>query len=208
VVSQYASLVYTSIYQPEHCSGISGQNSAIRREVLEQAGSFYAGAPSGGDYYLSKQLLQLGTRIRYEVDAPARAEFHTELRPYLRQQARWLRNVVIHGIHFRAYREVASCLCTSLIGSAMLAMPCFAFVLACFLGASSIFVQVSAAVWAFAFWHAWLSRLRYLRVTTAWTGIRIPRRVAALIPLFLLIDFVAWTIPLGQYPCGGLRQHW
>ena len=200
VVSQCASRVYTSLYQPESCSGLVGANSAIARRVLEQAGGFDAAARTGGDYDLGKRLRRQGTRVRYEVEASIPIEFHSGVRAYLRQQARWIRNVVIHGSRFGAYREVVSCLCTSLVGLAMLALPCLSLALAFLAGISPAIVQISVAVWALAFLHAFFSRLRYMNVAARWLGVRFPRRAMALLPLYLLIDFVAWSIPLVEYP--------
>ena len=90
----------------------------------------------------------------------------------------------------------------------MLALPCLCLALAFLLGASSLVVRISAAVWALAFLHALFSRLRYLNVATRWLGFRFPRRVLALLPVFVLVDFLAWTIPLSEYPSRCLRQRW
>jgi cellulose synthase/poly-beta-1,6-N-acetylglucosamine synthase-like glycosyltransferase len=208
VMSQCASRVYTSLFQPENCSGLVGANCAITRRVLEQAGGFNAAVRAGGDYDLGKRLRRQGTRVHYEVEASIPIEFHSEVRAYLRQQARWIRNVVIHGWRFGEYREVASCLCTSLVGLAMLALPCFSLVLALLPAIPPAIVQISVAAWALAFLHALFSRLRYLNMASRWLGVRFPRRVTALLPLFLMIDFVAWTIPLIQYPSKAGRERW
>lgn len=208
VVNQRACLVYTLLYQPDYRPGLQGRNCAIRRPTLEQAGAFDTDVRTGTDYDLAKRLVRQGTRIRHEVDASSSALFHTQVGAYWRQQSRFLRNVAMHGFRFRSYREAASSLGTSLVGFTMLAVPCGALVLACLLGGSSNIVRMLAAVWAFGFLYAFFSRLRYLKVATAWLGIRIPRRVYALLPVFLLIDFVAWAMPLAQYPFASLRKRW
>ena len=208
VLSQCASRVYTSICQPEYCSGLSGANSAVRREPLQKAGGFTTEAPSGVDYDLGQRLLRLGTRIRYRADASIPTKFHTRVGPYLRQQARWLRNVVVLGRRFRNYREVTACLFTSLVGFAMLIIPCLLLTRAFLPDIPPTLVRLAAALWMCAFLHALMSRLRYLGIAAEWLGIRFPLRAALLLPLFLLIDFLAWTIPLGQYPVNSLRQRW
>jgi cellulose synthase/poly-beta-1,6-N-acetylglucosamine synthase-like glycosyltransferase len=204
VLSQCAGRTYTSIYQADYCSGLSGANSAVRREHVQKAGGFTTQAPSGVDYDLGKRLLRLGMRIRYRADASFPIEFHTRVGPYLRQQARWLRNVVILGMRFRNYREVASCLCTSLVGLTMLAVPCLWLIP----GVPPVIARLTGAGWGCAFLHACISRLRYQKIAAEWLGIHFPFRVAMLIPLFLLLDFLAWTIPLGQYPVRSLRHRW
>lgn len=207
VASQCASQVYTSIYQPKYSSGLLGANSAILREAVERAGGFNAAVRTGGDYDLGKRLLRQQNRVRYEVEASFPIEFHTDVRGYLRQQARWIRNVAVHGLRFGAYREVASSLSCSLVGLAMLLLPCLALTLA-FSGISATAERITAAIWMCAFLQGFFSRLRYLMVAEQWLGVRIPRRVLAWIPVFLLIDFVAWTIPLTQYPSRALRERW
>lgn len=204
VVNQCAGRIYTSLHQPEYCSGILGANSAIRRSALEKAGGFRRELRGGVDYDLGKRLLARGFRIRYEARASFPVEFHTDIRGYLRQQARWLRNVVIHGMRFGAYGEVASCLATSLIGLAMLVVPFLPAVPAI----SPSAARTLGVTWAIGFSHAFFSRVRYLRVAARWLGIRLPRRAIALLPVFLLIDFVAWTIPLFQYPLKRWREVW
>jgi cellulose synthase/poly-beta-1,6-N-acetylglucosamine synthase-like glycosyltransferase len=208
VVSQCATQVYTSIYQPEYSSGLAGANSAIRRGALEQAGGFDAAVRTGVDYDLSQRLRGQGTRVRYEAEASIPVEFHTQVGAYLRQQSRWIRNVVMHGLRFRAYREAASCLATSLVGLGMLTLPLLALGLALWPGVSPAAARIVAAVWALAFLQAYFSRLRYVNVAARWLGASFPRRVAALLPLFLLVDFVAWTMPLVQYPSKARRERW
>jgi cellulose synthase/poly-beta-1,6-N-acetylglucosamine synthase-like glycosyltransferase len=208
VVSQCASQLYTSIHQPEYSSGILGSNCAILRAALEQAGGFDADVPTGVDYHLGKRLLGQSRRVRYEVDASFPTGFHTHMLPYLRQQTRWMRNVAIYGIHFRAWREVISCLAASLTGLAMLVLPCLWLGLVFSPGVSPAIPRIIAAVWASALLHAFLSRLRYVNIAARWLGVRFPRRMPALLPLFMLIDFIAWTLPLIQYPSRALRERW
>jgi hypothetical protein len=81
---------------------VTNSPCAIRRRALEQAGGFEAEVRTGVDYDLGKRLRQHGTRTRYEVDGSFPVEFHTQIGSYLRQQARWLRNVVIHVRGLRA----------------------------------------------------------------------------------------------------------
>jgi hypothetical protein len=109
-------------------------------------------------------------------------------------------------MRYRAYREVAACLFTSLVGLAMLVLPCLSLALA--LSGSPVIARITAAIWALGFLHGFLSRLRYLKVAAVWLGIRFPNRVAARLPMYLLVDFLAWTIPLGQYLSRRARERW
>jgi len=208
VISQCACRVYTSLYQPVYCSGLLGANSAMRRSVLEQAGGFGSEVHTGVDYDLGKRLLRQGVRIRYEAAASLPIRFHTHVERYLGQQARWLRSTVIHGMRFGAYGEVASSIGTSLLGFSMLGVPCLTLILGCLPGTKRLHLEGFAVLWGLGFAIAFLSRLRYLRVAGLWLGIRVPARVVALVPVFLLIDFLAWSMPLFQYPWKPLRDRW
>lgn len=208
VASQCASRAYTAIYHDRYARGLWGANTALTRRALERAGGFACPGRAGGDYHLGRRLLGQGIRIRYQPEASFQIAFHTGVTRYLRQQARWLRNVAVHGMRFRAYRQVASTLRTSLLGFAMLGVPLVALGLAWTMGASSPAARLCAAFWALAYWHAVLSRVRYCGVAARWLGIRIPRRAIAMLPVYLLLDFAAWTLPLAQYARREWRQNW
>lgn len=208
VLSQCASRIYTCLYQGDYCSNVLGANAAIRRQALEQAGGFATLVRTGTDYDLGKRLLGIGKRVRFEVNASFPVEFPTRVRGYIRQQARWIRNVVLHGLKFGAYREVVSCLITSAVGLAMLVLPPLTMVLALFPGVARESSYVLGTIWIFSFLHALISRIRYLKLAERWTGIRFPPNVLAFIPMFLLIDFAAWAVPLYQYWSRRLRERW
>ena len=208
VLSQCASRLYTALYQGDYSSNVLGASAAIWRQTLEQAGGFATVVRTGTDYDLGKRLLRAGKRVRFEVNASFPVEFQTRAVPYIRQQARWIRNVVLHGLKFGAYGEVASCLSTSLVGLTMLILPPLTLALALSSGFDRELAIVLTAVWIFLFLHAFLSRIRYMKVAERWLGQRFPRSVIAWLPLFLLIDFAAWATPLYQYPTRAMRERW
>jgi hypothetical protein len=90
----------------------------------------------------------------------------------------------------------------------MLVAPPVAIALGAVLGMSSVPVRVLAMGWTFAYAHSFFSRARCMDVATRWLGLGISRRALALLPAFLFIDYLAWTIPLGQYPFRALRDRW
>ncbi len=206
-ISQCASWSYTSLRQPKYGASLVGMNAAIRHTALKKVGGFDASVAAGGDFELGKRLRRAGFRIRYEPDASFPIEFQTNLRIYWRQQARWLRNVVIHGVSFGAYREAAMCLLTSLIGLAMLVAP-FVLLAGFLLHLRRAILLTLSAIWAVGLFHALFSRIRYLKVAAEWLGIRVPANTILYTPGFLFIDFVAWAIPLFQYPWRSAREKW
>jgi len=208
VVSQTAGRIYAGLYQPGYSSALVGNNCALRRAALEQAGAFDNDVPTGTDGDLSKRLMRHGLRIRCDIEAFFPLKFHTQIRAYLRQQSRWLRNQMRHGLHYGAYRLALHSLCTSLVGLAMLVLPCLALLLAFQPGQPPLLVRLAFVLWALLLLHMLFSRLRFLHVARVWRNIRISWRNVALLPVFLLIDCLAWAIPLGQYPFKSLRERW
>ena len=208
VVSQCANWVYTALHRPAYCARLTGANSALRRDLLEQVGAFHPEVGVGEDYELAKRLVQAGARIRYAFDASIVTEHPTRFRAYFNQQARWLRSAVVHGPRFGAWREAATNLRTSLVGLAMLALPCLCLTLMLVAGTTSLTLRLIATIWAVLFLHALCSRVRYLKFTSLWLGIQIPWRTYLLLPGYVLLDFLAWTIPLFQYPVRSWREHW
>ncbi len=208
VFNQCITRAYSAAHQPAYITGLLGGNCAVRRDTLEQAGAFKTAIKTGTDYDLAKRLVQNGVRIKYEVNASIQSQFPTRVKEYFRQQARWVRNVTLHGLRFHAYGEVLSCLRTSLVGCGMLLIPCLALPLA--FGPSMLFQTGMALIagWIFAIFYALFSRLRYLGFARAWLGFQPPLRILPYLFAFLWIDFLAWTIPLGEYAFKPLRERW
>jgi cellulose synthase/poly-beta-1,6-N-acetylglucosamine synthase-like glycosyltransferase len=208
VISQCATRLYAALHQPRYGTGLQGANSAIARQALEQAGGFRSEVRTGTDYDLAKRLWQHGIRIRFEENSSILSEFPTRLSVYYRQQARWVRNVVIHGLRYKAYNEVLACLRTSLVGAGMLFLPVFCLGLSFFPGIAREIALVLISGWVFVALFAFLSRLRYLSVARLYWGVRYPGRALPRLLFFLWIDFIAWTIPLGEYAVRSLRNRW
>ena len=206
VEGQRACRIYTALWQPEHGSGLLGGNSAVRRRAVLDAGGFPTGVNAGGDYDLGQRLAANGILARYVVGAQFPTEYHAELGAYVRQQARWIGNVVVQGTRHGAFGEVAKCMGTSLLGAAMLLIPLVVAALVWWPVGPEWLVWVLAGGWMFAYWHAVLSRLRYLLVAARWTGERVNWAVAVRQPLFLLIDFYAWSRALARYPTRARRR--
>lgn len=190
--SQAATQIYSALYSPEYASGISGANFAVRRALLDATAALDAPAPTGTDYVLAKMLDAAGAHIRQVPDSRMPTDYPATAGAYLRQQRRWLRNVALHGRRFGAQGEVRASLRTSLVGLVMLLLP-FGVLLS----------PWPAIVWVVLFGQALFARLRYLMIAGA--VLDRPIRPAGIIwqgPL-LVLDFVAWAGPLGDY----LRQH-
>jgi cellulose synthase/poly-beta-1,6-N-acetylglucosamine synthase-like glycosyltransferase len=208
IISQYASQLFSALYHQRYSSGLLGGNSAIRRQALERAGAFNSKVSTGTDYELAKRLLRHGTRIRYEVNASIPSEFPSDIKTYFRQQARWVRNMVLHGIRFQAYGEVLVALRTTLVGFGMLVIPLLALLCAFQTGIFLTAAVVLFSIWIACIVHALFSRLRYLLIAKAWSGFQFPIQGFLFLPVSFFIDLIAWTIPMGEYAYKPLRNRW
>jgi len=181
-----------------YTNGILGRNTALRRDVLETVGGFEADVRTGTDYHLAKQVLSRGHSIRHVPESAVETLYAETIREYRRQQTRWLRNVVMHGLRFGAYGEVVQCLIPSVLGALMLTGPLFALCLG----------RVVLTGWLLAWFHVLLSRLRYIRFGEQATGCPFLTGGYLRLPGYILADFVVWTSTLLQYPFKSWRYQW
>jgi cellulose synthase/poly-beta-1,6-N-acetylglucosamine synthase-like glycosyltransferase len=199
VIVQAAAQTYSAMHGPSHGPGILGRNCAVNRAILERSGGLRVLAPTGTDYVLAKKLTEAGVQIRQEPRSRVATEYPTAVGPYIRQQQRWLRNVVMHGLSFRAYDEVARTLATSLIGGAMLAGPLLAWLP----GWRRI-----AIPWLLAWAHVLLSRWRYINFFQHAVGGSFPRLSYLSLPSYIVADFIIWAGVLLQHPSRSWRHRW
>lgn len=90
----------------EYSIGLHGRNAGVRRAALENAGSFSWPAPTGTDYALAEELHRCGYRIRHLLDCEVLSVYPSTLREYIAQRSRWLRNLVLLGLHYRRFSLV------------------------------------------------------------------------------------------------------
>ena len=197
IVSQAASQIYAALHLPAYAPGILGRNCALRRDALERSGCFEAFASTGTDYVLAKQLNRIGVRIRQNPHSCIVTEFPTSVHDYLQQQDRWILNVLEHGWRYGAINEVKVSLFNSLVGLLMLGLP----------AAALVFGRVCLAIWGALFFNAWLSRLRYWKVFSVFQSRQNPFALVFQ-PIYLLIDFAAWALPILELLPFRRRRNW
>jgi cellulose synthase/poly-beta-1,6-N-acetylglucosamine synthase-like glycosyltransferase len=198
VLHRWFADVYGLTRWGRYTDGILGRNAALRRDVLEAVGGFEADVRTGTDYYLAKQVLRYGYPIRHVPDSAVETAYPETLRGYQRQQTRWLRNVVMHGLRFGAYGEAVRCVVPSILGALMVVGPVFGLLL------GRVVLVVSLLAWLYVF----LSRLRYIRFNEQVTGYHFPRSGYLRLPGYMLADFIIWTWTLLQYPFKSWRSQW
>lgn len=184
VISQWAGIVYLNATQPQprYITGLSGANSGVQHTALARSGGFSTPIPSGTDYYLALRLRQAGVAIRRVPASVVATRFATSVPAYVRQQRRWLRNLLVLGQQYHDSQQVRHAVRTSIIGGGMLTLPLWA-----------MHWRIAGGPWLILLTHALLSRLRYLEVLRATVGIPIkPMTYLLQLPL-LILDWTIWS---------------
>jgi cellulose synthase/poly-beta-1,6-N-acetylglucosamine synthase-like glycosyltransferase len=192
---------YAAAHAAPETTGLHGRNAAVTRHALDRAGKFSADVPSGTDYHLAKSLIAAGVRIRRVAESEVSTRDRPGIAAYARQQRRWLRNVVLLGLRFRARREVLAALQTSLLGLVMMIMPAVALLL----GPSVLIC------WLLAVGHGALSKVRYLafaRLSHDDLGRVVPARIFVQAVPVTLAELAVAVGPLVDYLNPKRRPSW
>ncbi len=201
---------FHTCHKRRYVTGLMGANTAIHRDVLGSVGGFEMDVPSGTDYHLAKVLLEHGYRIRYVPESAVYTLYADSFVSYCRQQSRWLRNVVTHGLRFGAYDEVARGLLPSFLGVFMLIGTSLALGTGTSRWVEHRFPWIRAlrVMWGFVWVHVLLRRLWYIRFAERVTRERFPKFGYIALPFYILEDFVVWSWALLQYPFKSRRLQW
>lgn len=197
VVQQWYADRYVRAHWGPTTDGILGRNAAFTRKAIEASGGFRYEAPTGTDYVMAKRLREAGVTILHAPASQIASEFAADFGTYRRQQSRWLRNVVLHGMRFKVYREVARGLAPSTLGLLMIAGTPLAVV------AGALPAAIAAAAWLFVI----ANRIRYVSTGERLTGTSFGSGYL-LIPIFVIVDFVVWALILFDYPFKAIRSRW
>jgi cellulose synthase/poly-beta-1,6-N-acetylglucosamine synthase-like glycosyltransferase len=190
--------VYARSGSPAYVEGLIGRNAAITRTALLKVNAFDEPVPIGTDYFLARKLAQAGERVRFVQASRVETEFKTTIRSYLRQQSRWLRNILLHGRTFGAEEQARSATIQCLIGLAIVAFP-LTFLVIGWLG---------VALWGAALLHGTLARWRYLRFGQL--TLKQPHRIDVYLmsPLTFLLDQVMLAYTLLDWVSPARRWKW
>jgi cellulose synthase/poly-beta-1,6-N-acetylglucosamine synthase-like glycosyltransferase len=189
IASQSASQLYGDLYAPRYADGLLGRNCAVERCLLERSKGLAEKTLSGTDYVLAKMLVRAGARIRQIPESLVVTQYPCTFREYIQQQRRWLRNVAILGYRYKSFHEMVTSLITSLIGLTMLVLP-FLWV---------IWGPIFLVIWMLLFAQVLLARSRYSLISRRFLDQSLKRLTLLAQPLFVLLDFVAWSRPLLDY---------
>jgi cellulose synthase/poly-beta-1,6-N-acetylglucosamine synthase-like glycosyltransferase len=194
---QWAVQEYAAAHAGAYLDSLLGRNAAVHRAVLGDVAEFRGDVPTGTDYHLGKRLRRAGYAIRHVPHSLVRTDYPSDLRVYIRQQRRWLRNVVLLGAQSGSWHEVRQAVLTSAVGATMLLTPVMIPVLG----------QAVLAMWWLAFLHSAAAKVRYVAFASRITG-QSDATSALLAPAFTLLEFCVWALPLVDYPFTTRRRQW
>ncbi|HEV8634523.1 MAG TPA: glycosyltransferase [Chloroflexota bacterium] len=197
VRGQWAVWFYRSPSIPTYTSGLLGRNAAVHRRALLESEALAYRVTSGTDRFLAGRLTRAGYRIRYVGSSWIRTAYETSYPVYVRQQSRWLRNLVEHGIRFHDRADVLHGARTMFVAMAALALS-----LACLtLGPPGWALLVPFIV------HLALTRARYLAFASVVWGERWSVPWLKL-PFYAYLDLFAWGRAMLQLLFPRLGARW
>ena len=162
----------------------------MRRSALERAGGFNPEVRTGDDYWLGAMLLNTGHRIRF-TNNPIQSRYETSPWGYLKQQSRWLRNILSIGSRHKRDHELRSAQRTVAISCVLLVSALAgAWHWGLALPAAAIFV-----------WGVWRRQQRLFRAGPHWLA-------ALLAPFYQILDHLARILALFRYLIPSLRNRW
>jgi cellulose synthase/poly-beta-1,6-N-acetylglucosamine synthase-like glycosyltransferase len=184
--------------QHPYIKGLQGANTVITRQALDQIKGLDFPARTGTDYLLAQRLIKAGIEIRYISTSIVPTEFPNTIGAYLRQRSRWLRNLLIHGLHQKSKEDVLVTVKTMAIGTLMLMMPLTIFILG----------STALMVWFLFAAHAVICKIRYVLFMARLHQRKISVRMMASLAPLAFIDFVAWTMPILDLTSTRRREKW
>lgn len=177
--------VAASARQPTYIKGMLGRNAAIIYTAINLIGGMNFPAPTGTDYQLAQRLIQVGIAIRYVAESNVPSEYPETISIYRSKQSRWLRNLLIYGLHYTANNDIVATLRTIGTGLAMLLAP---------------LISIITGPWLFVIWlllliHSNCAKLRYALFTIQLYKCKLPNRLfVGLLPMSI-VDFATWALP-------------
>ena len=183
---------------PRNVDGLLGRNCALLRSVLESVGGFRAPVRTGTDYHLGKLLLQAGYEIRGVPHSHMATEYADSPRIYLRKWRRWIKNLLIHGYRFRAWKDVTGVLVALVLYSSILVLPLLTPVLG----------LPAPAVSLLLFGTALANRYRRLAVGARLANRKASWRNALALPFYTVLDMLAVLLAVRDSINPKLRSQW
>ncbi len=181
VLSQWLSISGSRPSGRTLTSSVLGRNCAALRRTVESSFALDAPARTGTDYVLGHTLAAAGNSIHLVPDSLIMTRYPTDSGSYLGANRRWVKNLLIHGPRFGAWREMAITVFAVVIAATILIGPA----LAVMFGPRALVAPLTAAG------ITTMNRVRRLWVGARVTGTTLSGRVVVTIPVFVLLDQVS-----------------
>lgn len=183
---------------PRSVDGVLGRNCALVRGVVEKIGAFEQPVRTGTDYFLSRLLVRAGYAIRAVPESRIATDYPETPRTYLQMWRRWNKNLLIHGLRFRAWNDVRGILTASVLSIVILLTPF----------STPILGRVAWLVSLLLFSTATTNRLRRHLLGAQLTGEKPSWRVLLQLSFYTCLDMVAALLALRDSLDPKLRTRW
>ena len=161
--------------------GILGRNVCLTRELLDQAWDSDETVATGTDYYLALRIRSRGQIIRRVPESEVATEFPGTAQHYLRQQTRWVKNLVIWGLRFEDWHHVGVAAISMTLGISMVILPLLLPVL------GLPILLIYCVMWT----HVIFARFRYVRFLETSENLPPTKVILPAAILTALVEFLA-----------------
>jgi cellulose synthase/poly-beta-1,6-N-acetylglucosamine synthase-like glycosyltransferase len=183
--------VYYNAHRQGDADGLLGRNIAITRSCLEQIGRFDAVVHTGTDYRMSLELQQAKIPIALVKGSEIASAYPETAQHYLRQQRRWIKNLVIHQS-----QDTRSIYMAAILAALFCLSPLFLLL-------PGWFKLLVLPIWLRPFAARW----RDLRFAGG-RGLRIGLASYLLVPYYTLLDQLAVLGAIKDLFSVGSRERW
>jgi hypothetical protein len=181
VLSQWLSATGSRPRSMRRTSSVLGRNCAVRRQALESTSALEAPARTGTDYVLGHTLADAGYPILLVPDSLVMTQYPTDPRSYVGASRRWIKNLLIHGPRFGAWREVSNtCFAVVVAAAILMGLP-----LAAVVGPRAM------AIWLTASGITTMNRFRRLAVGGRVADVNLSWEIIATVPVFITLDQIS-----------------
>ena len=177
--------------------GLCGANAAVSRLALAAAGGFRADVPIGTDVHLSRLLHLSGFHVSH-IEAQVETEYPACLPAFVRRQSRWLRNGLVHGLHFRDRAFISTAMRSMAVGTAIVTFPL----------TWPVTRRWGILAWAAVFGWLIQRRITYARRLSTDLALAVPPSFLVRLPVFTLIDIASWMLAPLHFASRTRRTRW
>lgn len=195
---QWSNDIVWAAQMSDQANGILGRNCALLRTTIRDIGAFSAHACTGTDYVMSQQLREQGYTIRAVPGSHVKTHYPTSSLEYLHMWRRWNKNLLVHGLRYKAFSDVWAVVTAALLALTVIVLP----VLTPLFG---IFALMPALLLLFT---ASLNRVRRMLMASELSGITFSFRQALRAPFFTFLDLLAGLMAVYDSLHPRLRDKW